>query len=453
MRLLKYLLYPLLFLLSSCSEEYLDKKPNKSIVVPTTLADLQALLDNTSVMNKTPGIGLLGADDFFTTDEGWQQFPTPIEKNSYIWASDIYQGQLSCSDWNNPYQAIFYSNVVLDGLSRIDITPSNEAQWKSIKGRALFYRAFHFYQLAQLFCKPYSAAVLKDAGIVIKTSPDVNSATTRSSIEETYNRIESDLLESSDLLDMSINAKTQPSKAAAKALLARLYLTLSDFSKAEQAASEALTLTGELTNYNALSVDASRPITFLNNEVLFHTTMITYSFTGTVASYVDSLLYKTYDVNDLRRKVFFEYQAPGQYAFKGTYAGTLGLFAGLSNNEVYLTRSEARVRLGKVSEALEDLNALLLMRFSQGTFTPVSENNPQQLLQIVLAERQKELVFRDIRWSDLRRLNQEPEHQKTLQRRLNGTDYALPPNDKRYVYPIPPQEISESYLQQNDRGV
>jgi hypothetical protein len=53
--------------------------------------------------------------------------------------------------WNNLYTLIEYANIVLDGLKTID---QNTTGYNNLKGQALFYRAFSFYTLAQLFCKP-----------------------------------------------------------------------------------------------------------------------------------------------------------------------------------------------------------------------------------------------------------------------------------------------------------
>jgi starch-binding outer membrane protein, SusD/RagB family len=69
---------------------------------------------------------------------------------------------------------------------------------------------------------------------------------------------------------------------------------------------------------------------------------------------------------------------------------------------------------------------------------------------VILQERRKELPFTaDVRWEDLRRLNKDPNFQKTIVRVLNGTTYTLPPNDPKYVLPIPENEVQLSGLQQN----
>lgn len=441
----------LILAIFGCDEDFLDKKPNKSIVVPTTPGDLQALLDNTSVMNRGPGIGILGADDFFMTDAGWEGLLNPIERNGYFWASDVFGGQLSCSDWTVPYEQVFYANVVMEGLNKISVNSANETELNNIKGRALFYRGNAFYQLAQLFCLPYSPETLESPGIPLRLTADVSSPVVRATVKETYERIVMDLEEADRLLPVTPAAKTQPSSAAGKALLASVYMSMEDYVNAEAYATGALSLNNALMDYEQLDESSLRPVSVMNEEVLFHCTVITYRFSISALTYVDTMLLDSYSANDLRKTIFFRQRAPGMYNFKGNYTGNVLQFGGISNNEVYLSRAECRVRNGNIPGALEDLNALLEKRWRTGTFIPVTENDPENLLSLILTERRKELVFRGSRWTDLRRLNQDERFQKTLSRELNGTLYTLPPNDPRYVYPIPPQEIDISGIAQNIR--
>ena len=76
---------------AGCSDDFLEKKADKSLVVPTTLEDLQALLDNADrVMNIVPAIGMVASDDAFTTDNAWQGLFTATVRNSYILKDNIY---------------------------------------------------------------------------------------------------------------------------------------------------------------------------------------------------------------------------------------------------------------------------------------------------------------------------------------------------------------------------
>ena len=73
------------------------------------------------------------------------------------------------------------------------------------------------------------------------------------------------------------------------------------------------------------------------------------------------------------------------------------------------------------------------------------------VLRSVLQERRRELAFRGLRWSDLRRLNRDPRFAKTLTRELNGQTYRLEPKSNRYAYPIPINEVLNNNMEQNPR--
>src|SRR6476661_6878072 len=102
-------------LLYGCGKEFLEQKPEKSILVPRSLSDLQALLDNDAIMNIAPSLGVLAADDYYLQPAVWATL-SPIERNGYIWKKENPWEGARLSDWNTPYQQIFYANVVLDEL-------------------------------------------------------------------------------------------------------------------------------------------------------------------------------------------------------------------------------------------------------------------------------------------------------------------------------------------------
>src|SRR5882762_7767691 len=131
-RLTIYLLLAAVIIQPSCSKsDFLDKKPNTQLVVPTTLVDFQALLDNQYIMQETPELGELSSDNYYMLNTVWQNL-TAKPRNAYIWAKDIYEGQRQIPDWDLPYQQVFYANVVLDGLKKIKVVDTNRVQWNTI---------------------------------------------------------------------------------------------------------------------------------------------------------------------------------------------------------------------------------------------------------------------------------------------------------------------------------
>jgi hypothetical protein len=456
--------YTILFLLlvifwgaAGCNKkEFLDTIPNSELFVPTTLEEFQALLDNESVMSETPTLGELSTDNIYLLQGYWQNQNTK-EKNAYIWLPDVFQGQGEVLDWNTPYKQVFHANIVLDGLPKVTITVNNEQSWKAIKGAALFARAHAFYNVSQIFAPVYdSRTAAADLGIPLRLHSGVDESSTRPTIQTTYGRIIMDLQEASTLLTLNVplgSNRLRPCKQAAFAMLARVYLSMSDFSQAKIYADSCLRLYDSLINYNSLNLLSNTPFSRNNIEALYQsrflipTNNVLRGF-GSKNCYIDSNLINSYNANDLRRSAFFTNTTPAN--LKGTYTGLFQCFTGLAVDEVYLIRAECQARAGNVADAMKDLNTLMEKRWKTGYFVPLSAADAPSALAIILDERRKELPLRGLRWTDIRRLNLTESNKITLIRKLDQT-YTLLPGDLRYVLPIPPDVISRSSIPQNPR--
>jgi len=442
-------------LISSCKkQDWLNIKSNKSDVVPSSLKDLQALLDNERIMNSnTPGIGFVGTDNYYVTYAKWQAALNEQERNAYIWAPEIYNGEFGY-DWRYAYQKVEYSNIVLELIQQIPKDSSNSAVWNNVKGSALFFRASSFNDLVQIYAKPYSSSTADhDLGIPLRMTSDVNKKSVRATVKETYERILSDLLLAIDLLPLTPVYQTRPSKVAAWGLLAKVYLNMEDYEKAWQYANTALFSYNSLLDFNTLSVPGlfSMPsYSSGNKELIFYNNTLSFSISA-FATMVDTTLYQSYDANDLRKNIFYVNRSGG-IVFRGSYTGSSPYFSGIATDELYLMRAECFARKNDPTAAMKDLNTLLAKRWKTGTFIPLTAVNADDALKKILIERRKELPFSgNIRWEDLRRLNKDSRFSKTLIRVLNGITYTLPPGDIKYTYPIPPDEIALSGLEQNPR--
>jgi len=230
-------------ILSSCTKsEFLDKKPETNILTPTTLSDFQNLLDNTNVLNQTGGLAQLSADEYVVDYADWQT-ASATERNAYIWAKDIYAGDVGIADWNQMYEEVFYANSVLDGLAKSDSAAT--AQGKYLKGWALFSRAFGFYDLTRTFCKAYnSGTATTDLGIPLRLSSGINTIEQRATLQQSFDQIFSDLSTAAMLLPAARPSANlnRPSKIAAYALLARIYLDMGNYAQAESFADQSLNL-------------------------------------------------------------------------------------------------------------------------------------------------------------------------------------------------------------------
>lgn len=446
-----------MFVLCACNKSFLEKKPDKALLIPSKLDDFQAIVNNESIfVTSHLSVFLIATDEVFMTDNQFQSLLFDTERNFYTWEKDLYGTENYSTDWYYPYRMVFYSNVVLEGLEKIDRL-NNKDKWNEIKGKALFFRSTAFYSLVSQFAVPYDKNIAnKELGIPLRLTSDVNDRPERGSLESTYSQIISDLQEAVNLLPTNKSRKSEPDNAAAWGMLARIYLSMEMYEQAKQAAESALAINDLLLDYNTLDSSKAKPFpqSFPNYE---NPEVLQQLHGGTLAlyppySYIDSSLIDLYNENDLRKKLFFAREPNGYYTFKGTYAGNSSFFLGLTTPEMYLIRSECNARLGNIVDAVKDLNALHLKRYKTGQNPKVEADNEYEILKLLIEERRKELILRGLRWTDLRRLNKDERFSITLKRIVNGKQFELPPNSTRYILAIPPQEINNNdKVEQNKR--
>lgn len=434
-----------------CQKNWLDAKPDQSLIIPKNISDYQALLDNTDDIFTlhSPALGELASDYYYVTDQKWAILPTQVEKNSYVWDTDPYKGE-TVFDWNYPFEQILNTNVILEGIEKVEHNPSNQSAWNAVKGSALFFRAFNYYNLAQVFCKPYqSTSAETDLGLPLRTSPVIKSEVQRSSLKDTYDLIYNDLNNALPLLPDVPAYKNRPSKNAALALLARIALSNEDYPKALDYTNQVLKSANQLLDYNEVDSTAFFIFPQFNQEVIFHSTLQLYISMVYLTGAVDSSFYASFNSDDLRKPLYFK-KFRDLYRYWGNYSGAQNpFFNGLSTDEVYLINAEANIRTGKNEQGIQILNKFLEKRLRKETFIPVSFTTTEAIIKRIIEERKKELIGRGLRWSDLRRLNKDQRYSITLSKILNGQKYTLLPNDKRYVFPIPQDEIRKGGLTQN----
>jgi hypothetical protein len=439
--------------ITACSKKEFLKTAGSNLSTIRTLADCKSLLNNKDLFNETPVLGEISSDQYYLNANAWQDL-SRSEQNAYTWQVDIFEGQRNVPDYSIPYAQVYIANEVINALPPMRVSEVEKPEKNNIEGTALFLRAYAFYNLLQLFAMPYeSTTASSDNGIALPLTPDINTVYARASMKASYDRVIADLLQAKKLLIDEVY-RDQPSKPAVDAMLARVFLSMRDYAKAGDYADSCLQRYNKLMDYNTLNPLVTFSIPYLNDEILYNSNLI--KSNGIILAIikrncrVDTTLYASYAANDLRKEVFFNIRTDKHPIFKSSYGGSLFPFSGLATDEVYLIRAECKARAGDIQGALQDVNVLLVNRFKPGTFQPYSAASPQEALQLVMAERKKELVFRGLRFTDLRRLNKEGAGIE-LRRIANGRLYQLAPNDLRYTLPIPDDAIAGSQIVQNPR--
>ncbi|WP_293943073.1 MULTISPECIES: RagB/SusD family nutrient uptake outer membrane protein [unclassified Sphingobacterium] len=442
-----------LFIASSCGK-YLDVKPDSSLSTPQTLKDLRALLDNESRINQTyPGLVEVGTDDYYLNfDQISSQYQ--LYQDFYFWKKELINS--GTSSWQASFGTILVANIVLENLE--NIVSSDFAMKQELSGEAHFLRGLAYYYLSLVYCQTYKyGKENNELGLPLRTSSDFNIKTQRSSLNKTFEFIIAELKLARELLAENVAVKTRPDKTAASAALAKVYLYMQDYQNAEKMALEVYNKSNVLLDYNNLDIQSIRPFPALHDEMIY----LAYSVENAELLNEDDLnispeLYNLYEENDLRKRVYFKDKGDGFKGFKGNYASNFSTyFAGLAMDEIYLILAECKTRMGMSSEGLAFLNKLLITRYQNGVYVLPDFASDSQALKYILQERRKELLFRGVRWSDLKRLNLEKEFETRLRREVRDGDLVqtiyLESNDSRYVYPIPEDVILLGGIEQNTR--
>lgn len=232
--------YPILVVVTFIScDNYLDVEP-KGFLIPKTIEDFDLLLNgglstiNTSADENTL---FLTADDFISkeSDLGDLKNPTNSKLKLYTWASDLYKDETGYNSWNYPYKNIYTYNVVIESIDNASgAFKYTEVDKNVIKAEAKVGRAYEYWLLVNTFGKQYSEpSASSDLGVPIIVTPDPSGKVPqRSTVKAVYEFIINDVEESIQYLPEKSKNKIRPSKAAGYAMLARFYLSMSNYEKA-----------------------------------------------------------------------------------------------------------------------------------------------------------------------------------------------------------------------------
>ena len=450
----KVLFLPLfLFCLGGCNR-FLEEKSDKSLGIPVTVADYRALLNGFGNVNSNYlSMGESSSGDFSLTDPDYNGLYYDSDKRLYSWQPDYVTRTVSGGghEWYYCYKGIYVSNSILKGLDDNGLSGKGANE---VRGQALVFRAARYLDGVQVWASIYDAKTAdKELGMALRLDPDMNLPSKRATVQQTYDLILSDLQAALPLLPIAESSPALPTKAAAYGLLARAYLIMGDYEKALANGQQALTLHNDLIDFNDLSAAASFPIPATNQtsrEVVFLTRMYACNIVNLNIARINKDLYEMYATGDLRKSIYFRLDDKGDVFFKGTHMGHQGLITGITSSELLLIVAECQARLGNIDKAAETLNQLMVKRWDKNSFKPYVFTDVDTALGTILNERRKELLFRGLRWSDVKRLNRDGAG-IILSREINNQEFVLPPNDKRYAIALPEDVLEMTGMEQNPR--
>lgn len=367
--------------------------------------------------------------------------------------------------WTGIYKGIANANVAIDKIPGITMDATKKAK---LIAEAKYIRALLYFNLVRLF-GPVPLVLHQVTTLDSVSQP-------RAAQDAIYSQIISDLQEGQQNLD-SVSTATnngRATRAAASALLSKVYLTIHDYTNARAAAQLVLNNAqyGLLPNYADIFAPANR----FNKEVLFG--IQNKGNTGTGNGFAMALFlprstiplagggtvggnsadvptvefYNSFLTGDLRKdKTFFtQYDAgAGLVTFRPHWfkyfdpAAITNLGEGSLNfpivryADILLTYAEAENELsGPSAAALEALNQVRRRAYGKAITTPnatidINGVSQDSLRNAILGERRWEFGFEDQRWFDLKRTGK-------LLTLLKAKGLAI--QDYDTLYPIPQRE-------------
>ncbi|KFC23515.1 hypothetical protein IO89_02725 [Epilithonimonas lactis] len=472
-------------LFSSCSEERLIENPVDQFPIDQAItkeSDMRSVLNGIYDQYSTSqgfGADILAFGDLISDNVFITSTNTDVayRNTGFLnWSSDISDFAML----DELYDGIILSNLVINNNS-LEETPNVI----NYKGEARIARALGYYYAVSYYSPNPTSGVNQEYGVPLNLGVyDPRIKLPRASVAEVYDQIVTDL--TTALSTMTVESgqdKGYLSKMAARILLSRVYLTrgaAGDYQKSIDLADEAINMAnpnvgvfdfvgtdpdpladnaGSYYNYfaspdKALSANQKETVWEINmdqnpseNPGVNNALSSFYANNGSKKRFLftDSF-FKSFPTTDFRQKLFNAVGTPNEGAGvpRGVWTRkyVVGVTVGGSNaphtqnvkvlrmSEAYLNKIEALFKLGRLPEALTQLNAFAASR-KGSTYTAATLAN-------ILTERRKEFFGEGQRFFDLKRNNLG----FTRSTNCYSIVCSVEPNSKLFVIPMPLREMN-----------
>jgi hypothetical protein len=381
--------------------------------------------------------------------------------------------------WGAVYSTINTVNLFLEGIAaawdggKLDGVIT-QAEYDQYKAEALTVRAICYFDLMQMYSKPYHMGNGANRGVPLRLTANKTregNDMAPSTVAQVYDQILQDLddaepLAKADFANTSLNI-TRVHRNTIIAYKTRVYLHMHDW---DAVATESAKIVPDVAPFTAKAgvahtLNASYMATFASPNVtkesifsLPHTSssnpgtqnfLAHYYQAGSSESYYlvtgAGSLYAAMDATDVR-KTSMGTTSGRVYIMKYTDRSTRTDWSPVIRwAEVLLNRSEALVRAGDAvtQEAVDLLNAVRTRSFATGGYTLASFATVDDFITAIMLERNMEFLGEGIRNMDLMRTGQTIPGKSSAD---FGTVSDILPTAQSYIWPVPDSELSYNGL-------
>lgn len=344
--------------------------------------------------------------------------------------------------WQHAYKLIYMANACLEGVQKSEKIADKKKN--QLLGEIYQIRSLLYFCLVQLY---------GDVPLVLSTNYKENQIMPRTNINIIFNQIVDDLESAKNLMDSNLYNPRRASYYSAVALLARVYFHLGRYQEAE-IESDILISSGKFKIENEVeTVFSHNSKEFIwslpanDNNTSSRTregfTFIPASSNTLPAFIITNELLGIFEHNDQRKEKWMNHveQANNLYFYPYKYkigrittSSPQEYYSVIRITELYLIRSEARVRNGNLKGGVEDLN---IIRKRAGISEIAKDYVISDILEHINLERRREMFCEwGSTWIHYKRLNILNEEM----RRTKDT-WDL----KNEYFPIPQSELERNY--------
>lgn len=474
-------IFLLSILATSCKKEFLEEAPELELPQEEAYTTAQRVDKVIAGLYSSAKNGsLFGGRYHIYNDIRAEEYI--LRDPNVVTGADVYQATNDATSsqisnfWSVGYGTINRANLAIDGLTKnvagLPTTVINPGL-----GEAKFIRALVYFQLVQIFAKPFVMDNGASRGLPLRLQPETtaaNNALASSTVAQVYTQILKDLNEAENQVPTTYSTAlartTRAHRNTIIALKTRVYLSMANFQKVIEEgnkivpASAPFSTTSGASHSLAANVATLFVSPYTNAESIFSFPMAATNAPGTqnqLAFYYNSF-------TGANLIYYLNINAPGIYAdpiwpssdarktaFTALFTGS-GLTAQpvlkkyntpapwtdfvpmIRYAEVLLNVAEAEARLsgGNLVRARALLDAV--RQRSDATYN-FGTLNASQLFETILKERRIELLGEGQRYNDLARLN------RALPA-IGASGQNIPVADPRYTFPIPINEKNTNPL-------
>jgi hypothetical protein len=445
----------------SCKKSFLETVP-KAKTVASTYADYNNLMNGSDlyVIGSTT-YGIWEPASIMGDEVSAEAYAYNLTSSGFIaahgffqWQADIFTPAAVSNDTQsyNP-QFMFRMLTLLYTLNKIitevpSVPDASLQQIAELQAEAKVERAFYNFQLINYFTKPYNAATAStDLGFPIITNPDIQASSfPRGTVQQSYDAMIGDLTQAIPNLLIQSSAPTRPSKAAAEAMLGKIYLSMNRYA-------DALTMINNA--FSDMAKMSAQPVLYDYN-----TTLAPGGAWNTGASATTGPKSPFTNVTDTHESLWAMFTHAGPYnnssfstnflTIQGTTSAQplfdqptdwrLNFYTPLETNstttlipttvansrlhrynllytrvgielpDMYLMRAELEARTNALGAAVTDVQTLRSNRMPPAVSgVPAAvQTNQTALIKFIIAERTREFAETGARWFDMRRLSNDP---------------------------------------------